>query len=169
MPKTTQLRPLAEQDIPVILNIYREPARYLPQIVSRDEAQQLVLLAEQLRQNQQGDMHVVSHDNAVIGIAHLYDVDRTVDRTFIRIDLVDPQNSSHRRGALDVFIPAVLKDGWQCLYYAVFDSCTSAVAVDLKQLGFVHDVTLRGYHKTDPDCYTDVHWFSLLASDWQRE
>ena len=167
--ETMQLRPISEQDIASVLDIYREPTKYLPQIPSREEAQQLVALAQQLRENRVGDMLAVIHEDAVIGIAHLYDGDRAVDKAFIRIDLLDPQNSMQRCDALNLFIPYVFDDGWRCVYYAIFDSCTGELAMDLKHLEFVHDVTLRGYYKTGSNQYTDVHWFSLLVTNWQGE
>ena len=115
-----QLRPLFKQDITAILDIYRELSEHLRQISSDEEATQLILLADQLKQHQQGNMLAINNEDTVVGIAHLYDVDHDLDKAFIRIDLVDPQHSELRCDALILFIRNVFDVGLHCIYYSHF-------------------------------------------------
>ena len=71
-------------------------------------------------------------------------------------------------GGLLTAFAHLFDDGWQCLYYSIFDSCNRELAKNLMQQGFADDVTLRGYYKVGFEQYTDVRWFSVRRSDWQR-
>jgi len=159
-----QLRPLTEDDLPSIVEIFQKSAMAGQSVeAGQEQAKRLLSLSVQMAATQRGLMWAIEVDGAMQGMLSLYDWQPTTLKTLIKLDALPALSEDNQIAAIEAAI-AFLQQKYHLRNFSCqwVESDGEAVKATFEKAGFTQQAVLRDARRTGQDSYIDVTLLSRI-------